>query len=305
MRLALLLLPLVLGGAGDQAPLPERYQGLAKSETTRLDRIWGTPEQHVFLMNRVAYTPDGKTALVASTDLAEKDADDFIAVWDLEKSEGTPHPDHQKSRCHGHSAGADGKRAVTATYADAPGKATVLVRYWNLDTGKVIHELKGTSEAIRAVAISQDGKRVLAASMNGPVLLFDIVAGKLLHTLAHKNEIYCVAFSPDGKHALTGGLDDHLHLWALDTGKEMADLFTKQNRVTTVVFLPGGKRAVSVGTDQVPKLWDLSEKKWVHDFKKDPQGNAVTPLALSGDGKRLVSLPPHPTTRSSTQTNNS
>src|SRR5262245_59390174 len=81
---ALLLLPLLFGG--DKEALPPRYLGLAKSKVTTLQRVWGTPEQHVFLVQRVAYSRDGKIALVASADLGEKDADDDISVWDLEKS---------------------------------------------------------------------------------------------------------------------------------------------------------------------------------------------------------------------------
>jgi WD40 repeat protein len=287
MCCAALLLPLLVSSfpGGDKTALPESYQGLAKSARTKLDRIWGTGEQHVLLMNRVAYTPDGKTALVASAAFGEKDADDFIAVWDLDKAEVRRTLVIKKATATAIAVAPDGKHAITAAVPIS--MDDVRVQYWNLDTGKIIHQLPG---AAHAVALSPDGKRALAGGSSGQVLVFDMVAGKLLQTLTDKGGVQAVAISADGKQALTGGLANQLRLWNLDTGKQTADLFAQQNWISAVAFLPGGKRAVSVGANQVPKLWDLQEKKLIRDFKTQPLGTGPTPLALSTDGKHLVSL---------------
>lgn len=40
-------------------------------------------------------------------------------------------------------------------------------------------------------------------------------------SLGYSKGVYCVAFSPDGKFALSGSLDETLRLWDVATGKEM------------------------------------------------------------------------------------
>lgn len=293
MRL-LALLPFLLVGTvpgGDKTAMPPRYEGLAKSARTRLDRFWGTPEQHVHLMNRVAYTADGKTALIASSELAEKDADDFVSVWDVATSEVRRTLTIKKAVATSLAIAPDGKHAVTATYAGQPGQATVRLLYWDLTAGKIVHDMKGTAEALVTVAFSADAKKVLAGSADGSVLLLDIAGGKLLHTLkGDKGGVWCVAFSADGTQALTGGADGHVQLWSTATGKAVATWQAHPGPLTGVAFLPDGQRAVSVGMDQVPVLWEIKTKKDLQKFKKEPLGNGPTLLALSSDGKRFVSL---------------
>src|SRR5947209_19225063 len=88
MRFAILLTSLLAAAAaplgnGEKSPMPERYQFLTKGAKARLMRVWGAPEQHVFLPGRVAFSRDGTTALVASAEPGEKDSDDFISVVDV------------------------------------------------------------------------------------------------------------------------------------------------------------------------------------------------------------------------------
>jgi WD40 repeat protein len=295
MRFAPLLPLLLLGSQGGDLALPERYQGLAKSAVTRLDRVWGTPEQHVYLPSRVAYTADGKTALVASSELAEKDADDFIAVWDLDKSEVRRTLTIKKAVATALAVTPDGKYAVAGTFAGERDKGTVQLLVWDLPAGKLLNTLKGTKEAILSLAFSADGKRLLAGSNDGAVQLWDVAGGKLLHTLeGHKGHVMCVAFSPDGTQALSGGgQNNFLRLHDVATGKELANWLAGPNGfpVTAARFLPDGKRVVTVALDQVPILWDIKDKKELQRYKKEPLGNGlVLPLALSADGKRLVSF---------------
>src|SRR5206468_9977207 len=88
MRFAILLTSLLAAAAappgdGEKSSVPERYQFLTKGAKARLSRAWGTPEQHVFLPTRIAFSRDGKTALVASAEIGEKESDDFISVVDV------------------------------------------------------------------------------------------------------------------------------------------------------------------------------------------------------------------------------
>ena len=53
-----------------------------------------------------------------------------------------------------------------------------------------------------------DRRRLLSASCDRTVRLWDVASGKELKRLTgHTDYVYCVAFTPDGRRALSGGAD--------------------------------------------------------------------------------------------------
>ena len=41
----------------------------------------------------------------------------------------------------------------------------------------------------------------------------------------HSREVYSVAYSPDGKHVVSGSFDNTVGVWDAQTGKEVSVLF--------------------------------------------------------------------------------
>ena len=97
-----------------------------------------------------------------------------------------------------------------------------------------------------------DGKRILG-HVGYDICLWDATTGKLLHTMkGHKERIFAVQFSRDGKHALSsswvgpGGIDSKSRdtrtiLWNLATGRHR-DIFKGQ---VAGEFSPDGRRIVT------------------------------------------------------------
>jgi WD40 repeat protein len=79
-----------------------------------------------------------------------------------------------------------------------------------------------------------------------------------------------VAFSPDGKFVLTGGLDITARLWDINSGDEIR-VFTSpaegvrsvvSSAVTSVAFSPDGKYVLIGSKEETARLWDTD----YHDF---------------------------------------
>lgn len=85
---------------------------------------------------------------------------------------------------------------------------------------------------------------------------------KLLHRLkGHTGAVTCAAFSPNGKLILTGGWDNTVRLWDLESGEEMYRLDNHQDYVNSLAFSPNGKLILTGSSDGTTRLWDAKTRE--------------------------------------------
>ncbi|MDE0297628.1 MAG: hypothetical protein OXN17_03270 [Candidatus Poribacteria bacterium] len=134
---------------------------------------------------------------------------------------------------------------------------------WELHEGAKMRLGKG--EITCKIAYSPDGTRLAVASSIG-VWLYDANTGAEVSLLTgHSEEVYAVAFSPDGSVLASGGNRDAIiRLCDLRTAKATHALVGHHGAVTSVASSPDGARLASGGSDDTIRIWDANteERLW-------------------------------------------
>jgi len=103
------------------------------------------------------------------------------------------------------------------------------LKVWSMDRDTCVHDLSAHQKEIYTIKWSPTGpgtnnpnmSLVLAsASFDSTVRLWDVERGTSIHTLTrHKEPVYSVAFSPDGKLLASGSFDKCVHIWSTQSGQ--------------------------------------------------------------------------------------
>ncbi|MEK8017711.1 MAG: BACON domain-containing carbohydrate-binding protein, partial [Candidatus Parabeggiatoa sp.] len=103
----------------------------------------------------------------------------------------------------------------------------------------------------------------------------------------HSDSVFSVAFSPDGKKALSGSTDHTLKLWDIASGQLIRTFQGHSDDVQSVVFSPNGSQALSGSNDGTLKLWEIASGNVIRTF----QGHSrqVSSVTFSFDGKKALS----------------
>ncbi|MFN8371697.1 MAG: LpqB family beta-propeller domain-containing protein [Anaerolineae bacterium] len=183
----------------------------------------------------------------------------------------------------------DGTRAISGSR----GNTLIL---WNVASGQIIREfpqddpntaaVEGHRDWVWDVAFSPDGTRVLSASADGTLILWNVETGEIVQQfVGHSASVRCVAFNTDGTKAISGSEDSTLMLWDTDEssgtfGQAIRTLSGHSDVVNAVAFSSSGFTVLSGSQDGSAILWNLNSGQPLFTLRENEQDAASSDNAV-------------------------
>ena len=139
------------------------------------------------------------------------------------------------------------------------------------------------------------------AEQDAPATVIEALDRKIARRLGepvkeHDSLVTHVAFSEDGKLALSASWDESVIVWDTKTGKEFRHLTGHEGSLYWAFFFEGGKKVVTSAEDQTMRIFDVEFGKEVGriDMEENMQAGAVSPdggmLAVASPREKVIRL---------------
>ncbi|MFN2283019.1 MAG: BTAD domain-containing putative transcriptional regulator [Anaerolineae bacterium] len=218
---------------------------------------------HTGTVTCVAISPDGVTAISGS-------ADRSLMLWNLHTGERLCHLQaHSGYVFDDHYQGHEGAVWDVAFAPDGQTAISVSedqgIHFWDVPGGTLRRRLEIRKVGYPCLALSRDGRMALLGTLDGLVVLIDLVnARTILELHGHTGRVKSVAFTadergtpfPDG--ALSGADDGTLRLWDLRSGSELRCLTYDEPGIAGVAISPDGKLGLTAFWTGGLQVWDYA-----------------------------------------------
>lgn len=224
-----------------------------------------------------AYSPDGTKLAVAST----------IGVWlyDTETYKELKLFTGNTDYLNFVNFSPDGGTLIQVFY-DYETSSTQ-IQTWDVYTGNLISSLKeNTNDFINTVFCPNSISVAVTDRHGKKIYLWNLITEEMKELIGHTSEVQKIAFSPDGKTLASGGKDEVIRLWDVESGVLENTFAGHALSIESLKFSSDGEIIVSHGGDNNLCIWNANSGELIHiisDFKDE-----IKDLDFAADGKTLV-----------------
>jgi WD40 repeat protein len=242
----------------------------------------------------IAFSPDNRLLATGG---------DFSAVhsWDAETGKAI-----ESFQGHGApvlSLSFSGREELISGSADKAAFVWTVEPGWTLErTIGRVDDPSTLSDRVVALDFNTDGTRLVVGggvpSRSGELKVFNVADGSLLRSFtdAHSDEVFGVAFSPDGTRIASCSADKYVKTFDLATGELVRNYEGHTDHVLGVAWKADGKVLASCGADNVIRVWNADtgdQTRTIAGFTKQVtsiQFVGETVNTVSGSGDKTVHL---------------
>jgi WD40 repeat protein/DNA-binding SARP family transcriptional activator len=221
------------------------------------------------VVRSAVFSADGRQILAGGDD-------GLLRLWDATTGEVRCCLSGHTGRIQSVALSADGMLAASGSWDGA-------VRLWDLDTGRERCTISAHGGGVAAIALHAEAGLVASASVNR-VYLWETARGKALGCFEeHRDEVFALAFRPDGRSVLSGSRDGTLRLWDLRHGAELRRIGEHLGWIRGVAFSPDERLILSSSWDATARIWDSATGRELRRLEGHTDG--VEGVAFSPDGQ--------------------
>ena len=153
--------------------------------------------------------------------------------------------------------------------------------------------------AIRALAVTPDGSRLVTGGDDHTIRIWNLTSGRLERTLqGHIDSVRAVAVTPDGRRIVSGGTYDVVRVWDVASGQFVHTIAGQAGfrAVYAVAIAADGRRVVFGGAGAVVQVWDLvggRAERTLRSVDSTVRAVAITPdgrFALTGGDSGIIQV---------------
>src|SRR5260370_28784031 len=120
-------------------------------------------------------------------------------------------------------------------------------------------QLRGHKDAVLHAAYSSDGTKIVTASADNTVRIWDARTGmQLTSPLEHDDDVLRAEFSPDGAFVVTGSEDRTARMWDVQTGNPIGVPMQGTGSNRYVKISPDGRLIATAADDGKAQIWDAN-----------------------------------------------
>lgn len=231
----------------------------------------------------IAFSPDGRRLIAGA-------ADGVVRIWDAASGRLVQSLNAESEWIGPVGFSADGKHAWGSSIQESR------TRLWDVESGREVARLAGGGTA----AFSPDGRLAVIADRNeNYAVIWDVATRTELRRLAAAEKharpefsewrISALAFSPNGKHIVTGS-HGMLRLWDTASGAELTHTRGHSQTIDFASFSADGSLLMTASSDRSAKLWNADTLDAVRTFEGQSEswGVGAATTAVSPDDARLL-----------------
>jgi WD40 repeat protein len=161
--------------------------------------------------------------------------------------------------------------------------------------GALIRTISSHSDKVTCVSLSPDGERLISASCDTTIKVWDLNSCRLLSVLqGHRLGVFGALVTPDAQRLLSLSWDHALKIWDLPTGRLLREFqlgpyygSPSPTAIRSMAVSPDGCQLVTASTDTTLTSWDLETGRAIRRFTG--HSGPVDHVAVAPDGSWIIS----------------